>query len=218
MRKHMLNTKWFWLLALMPLVLFMAGCSDCTSCTVPQPTVTANIPLCGATGVALNSTITVTFSEAMDPASINTTSFTVTGPGTTAVAGSVAYASGVATFTPTSPLAFNTTYTVNVSSAARSVLGVSLAPGTGCAFKTLADPVPPTVVSTSPGCGVIGVPVGTTAITATFSKPMDPTTMIAANFAVTGPGTTPIAGAVTFTAATNTVRFTLAGALPLNTI
>ena len=218
MRKNMLNTKWFWLLAFMPLVLFMAGCSDCTSCTVPRPTVTATIPICGAVNVALNSSITATFSEAMDPASINATTFTVTGPGTTAVAGSIAYASGVATFTPASSLAFNTTYTVNISTAAKSVLGVSSVGISGCTFKTIADPVPPTVVSTSPGCGVIGVPVGTTAITATFSKPMDPTTMIAANFAVTGPGTTPIAGAVTFTAATNTVRFTPAGALPLNTL
>jgi hypothetical protein len=221
MRKYMLNTKWFWLLAFMPLVLFMAGCSDCTSCTVPKPTVTVSVPLCGAVGVALNTPITATFSEAMEPASINATSFTVTGPGTTAVAGSVAYAGGVATFTPTSALAFNTTYTVNISTAARSALGVNSA-GSTCTFKTLADPIPPTAVLTNPACGAIGVPIGTTPIVVTFSKPMNPATITATSFTVTGtvagvPTAIPV-GAPVYSAVTNTAAITPTGALPYNAV
>jgi hypothetical protein len=223
MRKHMLNTKWFWLLALMPLVLFMAGCSDCTSCTVPKPTVTVSVPLCGAVGVALNTPITATFSEAMDPASINTTSFTVTGPGTTAVAGSVAYANGVATFTPTSALTFNTTYTVNINTAARSALGVNAA-GNTCSFTTALDPVAPTALLTSPACGAINVPVGTTPLIVTFStRLMDPTTITSTSFTVTGTSaagvTTPIPGTISpaYSAASNTVGFTPTSALPFNT-
>lgn len=219
MRKHKVNTKWLWFLALVPLVLFMAGCSDCTSCTVPRPTVTASVPICGATGVAVNSRITATFSEAMDPASINGTSFTVTGPGTTAVAGTVAYdvPSRVATFTPASNLAFNTLFSVTIGTAARSALGVN-AVGSTCTFTTALDPVAPTVVSTSPGCGVIGVPVGVRAITVTFSKPMDPASITGTSFTVAGPSTTPIAGAVSYTAASNTAQFTPTGPLPPNTL
>ena len=89
MPKYIVNTKWLWIFAVVPFALFMAACSDCTSCKVSQPT--ASIPLCGAAGVAVNSTVTATFSEAMEPSSINGTSFMLTGPGTTAVAGTVVF-------------------------------------------------------------------------------------------------------------------------------
>jgi len=226
MRKYNVYKKWMWLLvavplavSLLPLVLIMASCSKCTDCTVPKPTVTAFMPVCGSTGVALNSAITASFSEAMDPSSINGTTFTVTGPGTTAVAGTVAYdaASKVATFTPSSSLAYNTVYSITISAAVRTSLGVYAAAATTCSFTTLPDPVPPTVVSTSPGCGVTGVPAGTSAITVTFSKPMDPTTINGTSFTVTEPSTTPVSGSVSFTAATNTAKFTPSGPLPFNT-
>ncbi len=226
MRKYNVYKKWMWLLvavplvvSLLPLVLIMASCSKCTDCTVPKPTVTAFMPICGSTGVALNSKITATFSEAMDPSSINGTTFTVTGPGTTAVAGTVAYdaSSMVATFTPTSSLAYNTVYSITISAAVRTSLGVYAASATTCSFTTLPDPVPPTVVSTSPGCGASEVLVSTNAINVVFSKPMDPATITGTSFTVTGPGTTPISGAVSYTAASNTARFTPTGPLPLNT-
>ena len=89
MRKYRVISKWVCLFAVVPFLLFMAACSDCTSCKVAQPT--ASIPLCGAANVAVNSTVTATFSEAMEPSSINGTSFFVTGPGTTVVPGSVVY-------------------------------------------------------------------------------------------------------------------------------
>ena len=219
MRKYKISTKYFLVLALVPLLLFMAGCSDCTSCSVNKAVVRASVPICGSAGMAVNGKVTATFSEAMNPVTINTSSFTVSGPGTTAVAGTVSYdaPSNVATFTPTSNLAFNTLFNVAISSAAASALGVNSSGMSGCSFTTAADPVPPTVVSTSPGCGVTGVPVGTRAITVTFSKPMDPTTITGATFTVSGPSTSPISGIVAYTAATNTAQFTPTGPLPANT-
>ena len=73
----------------------------------------ATFPANAATGVAINQTINATFSEAMDPSTISTANFLVTGPGATPVTGTVAYDVGskIATFTPASNLAANTVYT-----------------------------------------------------------------------------------------------------------
>ena len=78
------------------------------------PTVTAETPASGATGVALGSAVTATFSEAVQASTI---SFTLTDSSGNAVAASVAYNSttNVATLTPTAPLAAGTTYTATVS-------------------------------------------------------------------------------------------------------
>jgi len=57
-----------------------------------------------------NQVLSATFSAAMNPLSISTATFTLTGPGTTSVAGLVTYAGvgNTATFTPTAPLAPST--------------------------------------------------------------------------------------------------------------
>src|SRR5256885_4663696 len=80
------------------------------------PTLSAIVPADAGTGVAINQTITVTFSEAMDPATIGTNSFLLTGPGQTAVTGTVDYdvASKTATFTPANDLTPNAIYTVTL--------------------------------------------------------------------------------------------------------
>src|ERR1700676_4336077 len=98
----------------------MAGCSGSDkpgSATSPLalPTVISVTPLDGSTLVCNGSaTVTATFTKAMDPSTINTTTFTLTGP-SGPVTGTVNYvaATNVATFTPASPpgLAVTTTYT-----------------------------------------------------------------------------------------------------------
>jgi methionine-rich copper-binding protein CopC len=80
------------------------------------PTVAAQTPAAGATGVTVGTAVSATFSEAVQPATI---SFVVTGPNGAPVSGSIAYdaASRTATFTPASPLGPQLTYTVTVSGA-----------------------------------------------------------------------------------------------------
>jgi Bacterial Ig-like domain len=75
------------------------------------PVVTTTNPASDATGAALTATVSATFSEAMDPVSIDGQTFTVK-QGSTDVVGTVTYDAdnGTATFTPTSDLAANTTY------------------------------------------------------------------------------------------------------------
>ena len=71
------------------------------------PTVSSTIPADTATGVALNANVTATFSEAMDPSTITTTTFTLK-QGATPVSGVVSYVGTSATFNPAANLAAST--------------------------------------------------------------------------------------------------------------
>jgi hypothetical protein len=71
---------------------------------VTAPTVKSVVPAVNGTSVAVNSKVSVTFSEAMNSATITTGTITLK-QGTTAVAGTVGYSASVATFTPSSALA-----------------------------------------------------------------------------------------------------------------
>src|SRR5437867_2265795 len=106
------------------------------------PTVSATVPANGATAVPINQTINATFSEAMNPLTINTASLGLTGPGGTAVAGTVAYdvPSKIATLNPVSNLAPNTTYTATITIGARDLAGNALAANFVWSFTTAAMP------------------------------------------------------------------------------
>jgi hypothetical protein len=114
------------------------------ACAPGAPTVVSVTPPDLAVGVCLDTTVTATFSEAMNPLTINTTTFTLTGPGGTAVAGTVTYdgASFVATFTPTSLLVVSTQYTATITTGAQDLLGNSLASNKIWTFTTAAAPCP----------------------------------------------------------------------------
>ncbi|CAN5612162.1 hypothetical protein BH09PLA1_BH09PLA1_12500 [soil metagenome] len=92
-------------------VVFMSTNQD----TAP-PTLTGRSPAPGATNVARSTSVTATFSEAVQSSTI---SFVLRDPANNTVAGSVNYntANFTATLTPTTPLAANTTYTATVSGA-----------------------------------------------------------------------------------------------------
>ena len=62
------------------------------------PTVTASLPSSGATGVALGAAVSATFSEAIDVATLSTTTFVVTTPASAVVSGSVAYNAATKTY------------------------------------------------------------------------------------------------------------------------
>jgi hypothetical protein len=89
--------------------------------------------------VATNQTINATFSEAMDPLTISTANFLVTGPATPVI-GTVAYdvVSKIATFRPASSLAANTVYTVTMTTGARDLAGNALGANFGWSFTTAA--------------------------------------------------------------------------------
>lgn len=105
------------------------------SADTTPPTVTSSNPASGATGVGINSAISVTFSEAMDASTINATTFTVKA-GSTAVPGTVSYSGNTATFTPTDNLATSTSYTATVTTGVKDLAGNQLASDYVLTFTT----------------------------------------------------------------------------------
>src|SRR5579864_1366534 len=176
------------------------------------PSVISTVPTSGATAVPVNTLVSATCSEAMNPATINGTTFTVTGPGATPIAGTVTYAGTTATFTPSAILANSTVFTATITTGAKDPAGASLAANFVWTFTTAAAP---TVVSTVPVTGATGVAVNTT-ISATFSEAMNAATINGTTFTVTGPGATPVAGTVSY--AGTTATFTPTAVLANSTV
>ncbi|MBT9457526.1 MAG: DUF3494 domain-containing protein [Burkholderiaceae bacterium] len=188
-----------------------------------RPTVTFTVPTIGAAAVAVNTKISATFSEEMNPATLSTTSFSVTNTtaGTT-VAGAVSYvaASRTVTFTPAlaASLASGSLFTATITSAATDLSGNALAGNTATlpaagnhvwTFTTgaAADSTAPTVTAISPADGSTAVCPLTGSANATFSEAMDATTINASTFTVTDNGVT-VAGTVSYSALTQVATFT----------
>ena len=161
------------------------------------PTVTAVAPLNNATLVPTNTKVIATFSEAMDPASITTTSFTLK-QGATAVAGTTSYSGVNAVFTPTSALANSTTYTATITSAAKDLAGNPMASDYVWSWTTgaVADATAPTVSATINANGAINVATNTK-VGATFSEAMDPLSITATSFTLKQ-GATAVAGTTSY--------------------
>ena len=192
-------------------------------CLPGPPTVVFVTPPTGAAGVCPNTVVTATFSEAINPSTINTTTFTLTGPGETSLAGSVTHdaSSYAATFTPSSALALNALYTATITTGAQDPSGNALASNYVWTFTTsvaaCTGTTPPTVISVTPLAGAVGV-CPSTAVTAAFSVAMNPATINTTTFTLTGPGTTPVAGVVTYSASSDTATYTPSSALAVSTL
>lgn len=102
---------------------------------VMLPMVNSTNPLNNATGVARNQRIALTFSEAMDASTINTSTF-ILEQGTSVVAGAVNYSGTSGTFTPSALLAANTTYKATIKTGAKDLAGNALAANTVWQFTT----------------------------------------------------------------------------------
>jgi hypothetical protein len=111
------------------------------STTQPPLTTTATSPAAAATGVQRDAKVTATFSRAIDPATLNGTTFTLKAPDGTAVAATTQYdsASLKATLSPSAALAPTTTYTAELTSGVKGVYGSPLV-GTSWTFTTGACP------------------------------------------------------------------------------
>jgi len=112
---------------------FATGVTSCSG-VVGTPTVISDTP---ANGACPNTTATATFSEAMNPSTINGTTFTLAGPGS---AGTVTYdvPNKTATYTPTAALTLNTLYTATITTGAQDLFGNGLTSNFTWTFTTAA--------------------------------------------------------------------------------
>ena len=196
---------------------FTTGASTNTT----APMVTSTNPADASEGAAgINQKITATFSEAMNSTTINPTTFTLTGPGATPVAGTVAYSTigTTATFTPSTALEADTAYTATITTAAADLAGNALPSNFVWSFTTGdgTDAIAPTVSSTNPLSAAAGVGIDAS-VNATFDKAMDPATLNPVTFTVTGPGSTVVTGQVTYDVPDSIVTFTPASPLAAST-
>ncbi len=185
------------------------------------PTVISTTPANSATGVAINRSLTASFSEAMNPATITSSTFTVAAPGNTAVTGTVTYAAAgsEAVFTPSANLAANTLYSATITTGATDLTNQALANSYTWTFTTAAGPdtTRPTVVSTVPANAETGVPVNR-AVSASFSEPINPLSINSTSFSLAGPGSTVVAGLVSYAAIGSVATFTPTANLAPNTV
>jgi hypothetical protein len=107
-----------------PLAILLASLCAITACeevNVQSPTVLLTYPVNGATGVPTNARINITFSEAMDTASVQS-AFSVA----PATAGSFQWTGNVLHWTPAQNLTAQTSYTFAVETSAHAVTGRGL--------------------------------------------------------------------------------------------
>jgi hypothetical protein len=126
-----LNSRSFLSLAGAASLLFTAvACGGSSSGGSPSasPWVTSTNPIDGASGVALNGNVSATFNEAMDPATLTVSSFTLTSGATAIpVLGTVAYASSRVVFWPAVQLASSDSFTATITTEAKNPSGDAMA-------------------------------------------------------------------------------------------
>jgi hypothetical protein len=162
--------------------------------TIPGPT----------TGVPINTAITAVFTEEMAPASITSGSFTLAcAAPCSAPSGTVTYALGskTAVFRPAAVLAYSTTYTATITTAAKDLAGNALAGNQAplpaasnyiWTFTTAAAPAVSTSISVQSTHPVVGTTnfCTTDVVGALFTVPsglrLDPATVNATTFLLTG--------------------------------
>jgi hypothetical protein len=208
-----------WFAALL-LLIFSAGCNDSAPGSKTPPTAVSEGPITAAGGSCPNTIVTVTFSKAMNPDTIGDATFTLTAPGAT-VQGTVTYdvPSDTATFSPSSGLALSTTYTATITTGAKDTFGNPLAAPFVWSFTTgnsACAAGAPTVISSAPPNGSTGVCPNTVAV-AGFSAAMNPSTVSATTFTLTGPAAASVTGQVTYNGPARAATFIPSSNLALST-
>jgi hypothetical protein len=188
----------------MLLIVFFTGCKkeeDPIIITGDGPTVNSSDPANSATGVALNRSIAVVFSEPMDLATITSLTFTLK-QGTTAVAGTVTYSGSTATFTPSANMEASKVYSGTITTGAKNVEGTAMEANHTFSFTTgtAADNVLPVVSSYDPASNATGVALNKV-VSIVFSKTMNASTINSTTFTLKQ-GTTSVAGTVSVSGTT----------------
>lgn len=168
------------------------------------PKVSGTLNRNGATDVAINTRVGATFSEAMDPLSLNSATFFLM-QGANAVPGTVSYTGVSAVLVPAGNLAPATAYTATIrggTGGARDLAGNPMAGDFTWSWTTsaAADSIAPTVTGTINADGATNVAINTR-VGATFSEPMNPLSVTVKTFFLTQ-GTVAVPGTVSYSGVT----------------
>lgn len=152
MRRYRIQSICF---AIVLLLITATGCSDPDESAgfgLSSPKVVSVAPPDASDGPCPNTIVTATFNQAMNRASINGSTFKLTGPGTTPVIGVVSYDSSTDTaiFTPAAVLATGVLYTVTVTTGVQNLQGISPASNSVSTFTpnaALCQPPSPPLAS-----------------------------------------------------------------------
>jgi large repetitive protein len=156
------------------------------------PSITQVNPLNGILSVGTNNAITAEFSEPINATTVSTSTFTVSAGGVP-VNGRVKVITGPhgpntqAVFTPDQLLGSTVTYGILLGTGITDAAGNPLTAAFNSSFGTgnRIDNFQPSLVSVSPHSGAKGVPLNAR-VTARFSEPINPLTVSANTFGVTG--------------------------------
>jgi hypothetical protein len=195
------------------------GVPDSTS-----PVITSTVPANNATGVATNATITLNYSKPIDPISVNASTIYIYSHQTGyQIAGAFAVNNTATTssvvFTPAAPVPAGTVVEVSPSynCCVRDYVGND-AGGGNFQFTTAntVDTTPPTVTSVTPANLTTGLGLNTV-ITLMLSKPLNPSTINSANFAVFD-GPSRLNTIINYSSGYTSVTLTPEGLTPSSTI
>jgi hypothetical protein len=185
-----------------------------TGLDATAPTILTTDPERNATNVSFNKKVSIVFSEAMDPLSINTATVHLRN-GNILITGTVSYNGNNAIFSPTVNLNAETIYTATVTTGVRDLGGNAMAANYTWNFTTAKEPdvKAPTVILTDPISNAINVPINKNP-TATFSEVMNAASAIT-SFTVRE-GSTLVPGITTYSG--RTVTFSPTGNLKNSTL
>ena len=169
---------------------------------VLSPMIICADPVNNAANVVITKIVKVCFSEPMDSSTFGPNSF-VLQEGNNAVPGTVSFKNEVAFFTPDLQLLNSTQYTATIRAGVMSISGYPLQFDYSWNFTTT-DVLAPMVQATDPINLETGVPRAQV-ISATFSRVMDPLTILPTTFLLSD-GTTMLSGQVAYSG--NTASFT----------
>ncbi len=189
--------------AISVILVSLIGCSGMQDAPPPAtqgaPTVVMVAPQ--ANGVGTNREVAVVFSEPMDPASINPSTFVIAG-----VTGNVTYdaTNKMGACKPVSDFAPNTAYNATITTGAKDMQGIALAAPFNFSFTTrsTADTSPPRIVAVNVAAGATCVPLDQK-ITVTFDEPMDSLSINSTTVFIQG-----ITGTVTYDAGSQAATLT----------
>jgi len=203
------------------LTAYEASFTTVANTSTVAPSAVSVSPVNAATGISTKLVIEVGFNETLNPATVNSTTVTLSNGGS-AVATTVSLIGGgsIVQVVPNAPLTANTAYIVQLTTGIQGTNGLALTNAVNItSFTTGAGPdtTVPTVLSVSPPSGSINV--GDNAqVVVLFSKPINPLTVSGSSIQLTGGGATEVPDSISFSNNNQNVQLVPHAPLPDNTV